>query len=117
MIELRYNTSGLAAQFAELGSKITRIMADELRTAGGEVVAEMKRTWPRKTGRSAEGFELVSIPLGGRLQNLVPYVPYVHRRGTPTLALDELTAPAVETAIRAVPERAAKAAERRLNAR
>lgn len=114
MIVLSYDTSRLQQEFAELGADLARLLVDELQTAASDVVVDMRRLWPRRTGRSAEGFRVVAIPTGARLVNDVPYVPYVHRAGVATLALDELTAPAIETAIRAVPERAAEAARRKI---
>ena len=94
-----------------LATVIEAALVEELgRAAGGWWTPCAAR--PRRTGRSAEGFEVVAIPGGARLQNAVPYVPYVHQRGVTVRALDELTAPAIEAEIRDVPQRAADSAAR-----
>lgn len=113
-ISLHLDRRKLQRSIRALGAELEAILVDELGTAADAVVDDMRRRWPRRTGRSAEGFEVVRLPRGARIVNAVPYVPYVHRAGTKTLALDELTAPAIEAAIGAVPERAAQAAQRRI---
>lgn len=107
MIEVVFNPDTLADQLRVAADQIVTAVVDELFVAAGEVVETMRSTWPRRTGRSAKGFGAYRISGGVRLRNDVPYVPHVHRAGTQVRALDELTTPAIETAIRAVPDRAA----------
>lgn len=114
MIVITIDTSVFTRQMPILADLIEGVLVEEFVRAAGDVVTDMKSTWPRRTGKSAEGFEVVPLPDGARLQNPVTYVPYVHQRGVTTRALDELTAPAIEAAIRNVPQRAADSAARRL---
>lgn len=114
MMSIEIDAGALARALPGLASVIEAALVEEFARAAGDVVQTMRRTWPRRTGRSAEGFEVVPIPGGVRLQNAVPYVPYVHQRGVTVRALDELTAPAIEAEIRDVPQRAADNAARRL---
>lgn len=114
MTSITIDAGAFRSQLPALATVIEAALVEELGRAAGQVVDTMRRTWPRRTGRSAEGFEVVAIPGGARLQNAVPYVPYVHQRGVTVRALDELTAPAIEAEIRDVPQRAADSAARRI---
>lgn len=109
---IRIDADAVAAAVEAEARAVEEALVPLLRETAEEVVAEIRDTWPRRTGRSAAGFRAEPIPGGARISNDVPYVPHVHRRGTKTLALDELLAPAIQDAILEVPSRAARAIRR-----
>lgn len=114
MMAVTFNAPTLGASIEDTIHELEDVLAEELLVVAGDVVEDMRVQWPRRTGRSAEGFEATPIRGGARISNLVPYVPFVHERGVRTLALDAITGPALERAVQEIPERAAAEAARRL---
>lgn len=114
ILGVAFNTSAFRASVRDGIAELQEVLVEELLVSAGDVVEEMRTSWPRRTGRSADGFDVTPISGGARIDNPVPYVPYVHRRGEPALALDTVTGPALERAIQQIPERAAASAARRL---
>lgn len=109
---VRFDVDALAAAASVEAAEIEAALVPLLLETAQEVVAEIRDTWPRRTGRSADGFRASPVAGGARISNDVPYVPHVHRRGVRVLALDELLAPAVQEAILEVPSRAARGVRR-----
>lgn len=115
MMTVSYDAAGFGASIESTIQGLEEALVEELLVAAGDVVEDMRREWPRRTGRSAEGFDAAPIRGGARISNLVPYVPHVHERGVRKLALDAITGPALERAVDEIPKRAAAEAARRLS--
>lgn len=105
--------SRLAASFADAARDLQAITLDVLEDVGDQLVNEMQRDWPRRTGRSAGSFSSKRVGDTVIFDNRVPYVPHVHRAGTRTLALDEITTPAIVRAFRTFPDAVAREVTRR----
>lgn len=114
MITLSFDVDRLAASARLTAAEVEAAVVEAIGFEAEAVVVEVKGTWPRRTGRSAEAFTVTRTKTGAIIDNQVPYTPHVHRTKTPVLALDEIVGPAVLEAVVAVPARAASAVARRI---